>query len=122
MTHDPLGLFLQWRGLPPEAREHLDGWRVVAHEEHGEVAAIAVLLGSEIHFAVAPAWRHRFIQRARLRGFLAPLMAPLGFLTTRTLGGECRRFLERLGFVRTWDEGDITYWMLTALPFGPKEH
>lgn len=116
---DLLGLFIAWRGLPPDAaRRHLRAWRPVPLIEHGEVAAIALLQGTEIHFAAAPAWRGRLVNRGRTRAFLAPLMEPLGFLTTRSTGDADTDFLARLGFVETWREGDTTHWMLTALPFG----
>ena len=118
-----LGLFLTWGSGPlaPTAGMLRGQWRPVALTEGGECAAVALLRGTEIHFAAAPAWRGRLITRARTRAFLAPLMEPLGFLTTRSTGDGPDAFLTRMGFIRTWDEGPIKHWMLTALPFGKKD-
>lgn len=103
--------------------EVLASWSFVSLIEHGELAGIAMLKGTEIHFAAAPAWRGRVITRRRARAFLKPLMAQYGFLTTRSLATDhdSAVFLLRLGFVKTWTELRIHHWMLTALPFS-KEH
>ena len=85
-----------------------------------EVAA-ACMSGSEIHFAIAPEWRHRVIARLRAREFLAPLFDVHGFLTTRTEPNKPHhRFLERMGFMRTWNDGIHDHYMMTELPFGER--
>ena len=109
--------FEQWASL-----EHgeIDGseWEPVGHREAGELVAVAMLKGTEIHFAVKPSWRRRLIQRDRTRAFLAPLMERAGFLSTRSVDETARDFLNRLGFVPTWREGRIQHYMLCGLPFG----
>lgn len=107
--------FEAWSGLPPGS---VEGWEFIPHKEAGELAAVAALRGTEIHFAVAPGWRHRVIQRSRTRAFLAPLIERAGFLTTRSNDMKHDRFLTGLGFVRTWSEGAMNHYMLTELPFG----
>jgi len=113
--------FAAWAGLPltQDVIAGLQaGWTFHPYEQDGEIRAIAAMSGTEIHFAIAPAWRHRVIARHRTRAFLAPLMAVHGFLTTRTEPDpKQHRFLERIGFVLTWNCGRYNRYILTALPF-----
>ena len=99
-----------------------DDWEAIGHHEQNELVAVAMLRGTEIHFAVAPNWRGRLIQRGRTRAFLAPLIERHGFLTTRSSDGQAHRFLKRLGFVETWAEGPIQHYMLIGLPFSGGIH
>lgn len=107
--------FKAWSGLPADVS--LDACRFIPYEQAGVVRAIAALDGTEIHFAVHPAYRHRVIARHRTRAFLAPLLDELGFLTTRALPGHID-FLTRLGFCFTWNDGRFDHFMLSALPWG----
>lgn len=109
--------FKAWGGLPPDLS--LDAYRFIPYEQGGVVRAIAALDGTEIHFAVHPAYRHRVITRHRTRAFLAPLLEECGFLTTRALPGH-RAFLTRLGFRFTWNNGRFDHFMLSALPWAPE--
>lgn len=113
-------LYARWAGLPEGAADVLRGWEVVPLHCDGELAAIAVLDGTEIHFAAAPEHRHKVIQRTRAREFLAPLLARRGYLTTRAMlsDASARRFLMRMGFEHTWADGRFDYYMLSELPFG----
>lgn len=109
-----LETFQQWSGITSQ----LEGWTFHDHCEAGEVAATAALRGTEIHFAIAPEWRGRLIQRDRTRAFLAPLLERAGYLTTRSNDAKHHRFLTGLGFVHTWTENEMRHYMLTELPFG----
>lgn len=113
--------YVSWLDLANSADAHqvLCTWEFTPCMVGDEVAGIAMLKGTEVHFAVAPAWRGRLMTRQRIRDFLQPLMTLHGFLTTRsfTEDGDTAVFLTRLGFVKTWTERHIDHWMLTALPY-----
>ncbi len=116
--------FAAWSALEltPGAAELLQRWTFEPLKIDGQTAAIAAIDGTEIHFAIAPEWRLKTITRARTREFLAPLMELRGFLTTRTEPDAAKdRFLRRLGFCKTWNDGLLDHYILTALPF-EKEH
>lgn len=122
MVADKLALFVAWTSLPPEYANALVDWEFHAYERGGEVQAIAALDGTEIHFAIAPDWRHKVIARRRTQEFLAPLMERRGFLTTRAEPIETNhRFLSRLGFEKTWNDGQFDHYILIELPFGNSE-
>lgn len=110
--------FAEWSGVPGSAGLLL-GWETACLEIDGETAGVAILSGTEIHFALAPEWRKRAITRRRVRDFLSPLLARRGFLTTRAHNptDEMRRFLYRMGFVTTWAEPDVEHFMLCAVPY-----
>lgn len=110
--------FESWTGMPAHS---LNGWEAYGHYSGDELAAIAVLDGAEIHFAIAPEHRHRVIVRHRTREFLAPLLDRRGYLTTRTQHGTQSRFLERLGFTHTWRCEHFDHYMLGALPFSKEQ-
>ena len=114
--------FATWAGIEPApaALESLRAdWTLHPYTVDGEVRAIAAMSGSEIHFAIAPRWRHRVIARQRTRCFLDPLLAVHGFLTTRSeRGSRHHQFLSRIGFELTWFDGKLHHYMMTALPFG----
>lgn len=117
--------FAEWAGLD-NAAPALVGFatRWTAHLGYinGEQVCIAIMSGSEIHFAAAPEWRRRLMLRGRTREFLAPLFERHGFLTTRAEpDAGHRKFLERLGFQFTWHDGRFDHFMLCELPFSGKE-
>lgn len=117
--------FAQWSGAERAAAEDLlqQGWTLHPWMDGDEVACLAIMHGTEIHFVAAPKWRRRLILRERTRAFLAPLMERHGFLTTRSLPEDGHRdFLERLGFVFTWNDGAADHFMMCELPFGGKEN
>lgn len=117
MTH---ARFAAWADLPPGTADLLADWGLHELRVAGELAALAITRGSEIHFAVQPEWRHRAIQRQRLRALLVAPMSVLGFLTTRVWAPNptAVRFLGRLGFKETWSDGRVIHFMLCDLPFG----
>jgi hypothetical protein len=96
-------------------------WDIVPYTRNGEVQAFAIIDGTEIHFSVLPAFRGKLIQRHRISEFLQPIFEHHGFLTTRTAVGQDASFIERLGFTKTWSDGEIDYHILTALPFLKKD-
>jgi hypothetical protein len=114
--------FIEWAGLPKGSRDLLRGWSICPLYRNKELAGIAIVSGTEIHFACAPEQRHVLIQRTRAREFLRPLMERRGFLTTRVYHGDGadkrKRFIERLGFVHTHSETCWDHYMLSDLPFG----
>lgn len=76
--------------------------------------------GTEVHVALIEGWRPRGSYRGLIRYMLAPLFAVLGFLTTKLrLGDHAKqeRFITRLGFRKTWSDGDFQYYLLAAMPF-----
>lgn len=111
--------FVEWAGLPHGAASLLANWEAVPLVIRDEVAGIGIVNGTEIHFALAPAYRNKGIQRTRCRVYFAPLLERRGYLTTRVYGDDQKamRFIERLGFQRTWTEGPISHYMLSGLPF-----
>lgn len=113
--------FASWAGIEPttEVTASLrDAWTMHPLVINGETRAIAAMSGSEIHFAIAPQWRHRTITRKRTREFLGPLFESCGFLTTRTEPDEKHhRFLTRLGFEKTYHDGRFDHYFLSELPF-----
>ena len=111
--------FSAWLGWPAEWRAELDKWEMVPLEIDGEVAGLAAVDGTEIHFALSPDWRGKAITRARTRDFFTPLMARRGYLTTRTMDARPEQvdFITRLGFRHTWTQDGIGHYMMTCLPF-----
>lgn len=101
----------------PELLKMFSDWDVHTHP----CGAVAIVKGTEIHFAM-PQGQRLPARRNDIRNFLAPLMDRLGFLTTRIQHHHVRekRFVERLGFERTWMDGEFAFYMLTALPFERK--
>lgn len=106
-------LFTSWNHLPAGS---MPGWEFIPLRVGNEVAAVAALLGPEIHFAIDPTWRRALITRRRCREFLTPLLARYGYLCTRSVNQACA-FVERLGFVPTEREERVTHYMLTKIPF-----
>lgn len=101
------------------ARAALTSWDVV---DYGGAAAI-LHDGPEIHLFVAPEWRNRLLRRDNVRQYIQPLLDKHGFLTTRLpVGSHNSRFVEKLGFKRTWSDGAQDYYMLTEAPFERRQH
>ena len=72
--------------------------------------------GTEVHVEFH---RPGVVTKAVLRAFFQPLLDELGFVTTRTQREDTRnaRFVQRLGFKKTWADDQYDYYMLTAVPF-----
>ena len=117
--------FAEWSGAEMAVAEDLirDGWTLHPWMAGDEMACIAIMHGSEIHFVAAPKWRKRLILRDRTRQFLAPLIERVGYLTTRADPADGHRnFLERMGFSFTWNDGLLDHFLMHELPFGGKEN
>lgn len=97
-------------------------WELHPFMREGEMQAFALVSGTEVHFGVVPAFRGKGIQRKRTAEFLKPLFDRLGYLTTRTAVGQDCSFIERIGFTKTWSDGEVDHHILTALPFQKKEN
>lgn len=96
-----------------------EGWEVVPGYIDGQHAATAVVKGTEIHLAIVPQFRRKAVLRGRAQEFLRPMFERRGFLTTRVLRGsdENKRFVERVGFRPTWQDGTFQYYLLGELPW-----
>jgi hypothetical protein len=107
-------VFEAWTGMPAAS---LMGWEPHGHYFGDELVAMAVMQGTEIHFAISPAFRHCVFAKHRTRFFLGPLLAKTGYLTTRTEHDK-PGIVERIGFIKTWRSRHFDHYMLTNLPFG----
>ena len=73
-----------------------------------------------MHVALVEGWRPRGSYRGLIRYMLEPLFAVHGFLTTKLRMGDHLKeheFVTRLGFRKTWSDGDFQYYLLGAMPF-----
>lgn len=110
-------------GLPEaEVEKTLDGWKSVEGFLHGVHVANARIKGNEIHLAIGEKYRRRTFSRKCMREFIKPMLDELGYLTTRVLIGhdEQERFVERVGFEKTWTDGRFNYYLLSNLPYERK--
>lgn len=75
-----------------------------------------LLRGYELHVVLH---REGVITRRTLREYLGPLLERLGMLTTRVPAEDAagRRFVERLGFEFTGEEGGMRHYLLHKVPF-----
>lgn len=100
----------------------LHDWEAVPGYIDGVQVAAIIKKGTEVHFAISHEHRGKTINRRRAREFLAPLLEEMGYLTTKLLHkykGQ-QRFIERIGFKKTWSDDRFNYFMLTELPFERK--
>ena len=96
-----------------------EGWEVIPGYVDNYHVCTAILRGNEIHFGIKPEYRKKLIQRKRTRKYLEPLLKRKSFLTTRIILSDLvkQKFVERLGFLKTWSDEEFQYYMLTKLPF-----
>lgn len=106
--YDIINALHDWDAVPG----YIDGVQVAAILKHG----------TEVHFAIDKQYRGKTINRRRTREFLRPLFEEEGFLTTKLLHDRKgqQRFIERIGFKKTWSDDRFNYFMLTELPFERK--
>lgn len=100
----------------------LHDWEAVPGYVDGVQVAAIIKNGTEVHFAIDSEYRGKIINRQRIREFLGPLLEDLGFLTTKLLHkykGQ-QRFIERIGFKKTWSDDRFNYFMLSEMPFERK--
>lgn len=100
----------------------LHDWEAVPGYIDGVQVAAILKKGTEVHFAIDKQHRGKTINRRRTREFLQPLLNEEGFLTTKLLHDRKgqQRFIERIGFKKTWSDDRFNYFMLTELPFERK--
>ncbi len=100
----------------------LHDWESIPGYVDGVLVASIIKKGTEVHFAISKECRGKTINRQRTREFLRPLFEEEGFLTTKLLPDHKgpQRFIERIGFKKTWSDGRFNYFMLTELPFERK--
>lgn len=97
-----------------------NGWTSHPMFDHaGNEVAFVLQKGPEIHFQVRAGYRHRAMQRHRIRAFARERMEPFGYLTTRVPHGMDNEhvFVTRCGFMPTWSDSKYTYYMMAELPF-----
>lgn len=100
----------------------LEDWETHDYVVDGEVVGTAMIKGSEIHFALDAKQYKKAMRRGPMRAAIKPLFDRLGFLTTRILIGHTdqARFVERVGFEKTWSDGRFDYYLLANLPYERK--
>lgn len=93
------------------------GWEIFEHYQGGELAAFAMLKGTEFHCHLTPGFK---LRRAEIREFLRPLYERHGHLTTRVAHDDLanQRFNKVFGFQRTWSDDRFHYFLMAELPFG----
>jgi len=96
-----------------------EGWELIPGYIDQKHVCTAILKGNEIHFGIKKEFRKKLIQRKRTREYLQPLLERKTFLTTRIVLKDLykQRFVERLGFRKTWADDIFNYYMMTKLPF-----
>ena len=96
-----------------------EGWELIPGYIDQKHVCTAILKGNEIHFGIKKEFRKKLIQRKRTREYLQPLLERKTFLTTRIVLIDLykQRFVERLGFRKTWADDIFNYYMMTKLPF-----
>lgn len=100
-----------------------NGWAThPMFDDAGNEVAWVAQKGPEIHFQVREGYRHRGMQRHRIRAFAVERMADWGYLTTRVSHGDAinARFVERCGFTKTWSDKNFDFYMMDQLPFERK--
>lgn len=102
--------------------EHFKDWDIHPLIVAGKHVAVAVMKGSEIHFALFQGQRPPGSLRGAVRAFVHPLLEQHSFLTTRIQHHRLdqKRFVQRAGFKPTWRDENFDYYLLGALPFTRK--
>jgi len=109
--------FLASGTISQPVADELQRWSPYPIHIDGELAACGFMLGTEIHFAVLPSFRHKVITRRIAREFFTPLLSHFPYLTTRILlGNENNEFVRRIGFENTWSDTTFNYYLMAELP------
>lgn len=103
---------LDYNEVPP-------GWDAKVLHRNGEDVAVLIYLGTEAHLNVRPGMEGKVLSKKALKELFAPIMDKWGFMTTKLPIGskEEQRFIERIGFTKTWGDESFDYFMLTTQPF-----
>ena len=102
-----------------QMEEKLKGWESIDYIIGSEVAGSGLIKGTEIHVTLGEKHRKHGLRRDAIRAFLLPLLNREGYLTTRILVDhkEQQKFIERIGFEKTWSDGRFNYYLLANLPY-----
>lgn len=105
--------YSEYRQLTPEQKL---GWTETAAYARGRRVALTLTKGCEIH--IIPIEHKKMMTRKNIKACLKPLLEQFGMVTTRyPINEGVPRLMKKLGFERTWDDGLMSYWMLTQLPY-----
>jgi hypothetical protein len=99
----------------------LEGWEPVPLMLAGKHAGTLLVKGMEVHFAIIE--RPAGSVRKAVREMLEPVLDRFGMLTTRVprTMSKAKKFVRRLGFKPTWNDGEFEYYLLSTLPWERKE-
>lgn len=98
------------------AKANLHGWDVKIAQRAGVDVAICVSKGPELHFVTLV--DGKAMSRKNIIEALEPIYSKYGYVTTRVpICEENHRLRLKLGFVKSWEDNDFTYWALTELPY-----
>lgn len=94
-------------------------WNLTPIMVDGEHVGTLANLGTEVHIALIEGWKPRSSYRGAIRAFLQPIFDVHGFLTTKLRYSDVkeRAFIERVGFRKTWADGNFQYFLLGSMPF-----
>lgn len=94
----------------------MKGWTIYTATRDGEDVGFVISQGPEIH--ILPMVEKKALSRRNIIEFMMPLLARFGYVTTRVPIAETEhRLRTALGFERTWDDENFSYWALTRLRF-----
>ena len=74
--------------------------------------------GTEVHTVLAPEFRGKgMVNAENLRRLFATMLEEFGCVTARAAHSDraSQVFMRRLGFVKTWEDPEHAYFMLTEL-------
>ena len=79
----------------------LKQWELKPVEVDGALAAVVMVKGNEVHVAVKPDCKGKWLKRSVIKRMLAPILDEYGEIVTSVSFGNDngREFVERLGFV-----------------------
>lgn len=105
--------YQEYQQLTPEQKQ---GWDESKAYARGRCVALTLVKGCEIH--IIPIENKKMMTRKNIKAHLKPLLERYGMVTTRyPINEGIPRLMHKLGFERTWDDGVMSYWMLTQLPY-----
>lgn len=105
LTLDEAAMYLGWASIP-------QGWTVQPIERVGVLAGFVLIGGNEIHAFRLPAYIGRWGTRRDIEKVTGPLIDKYGCVTTKVMTSNAagRKFVTRLGFVKTHEFSGITHY------------
>lgn len=95
-------------------------WEISTAKRCGEDSVLVAKKGPEIH--ILPLKAKYSISRANVISEIAPMIEKFGYATTKVPIAESdHKLREKLGFVKTWQDENYTYWAITELPYQRKK-